>query len=60
MPSSRPAASPSIAPLDLERADASHYDALAEGVRNEFGGSTASSTPPRAGGERSRSSITTW
>ena len=28
---------PSIAPLDLERADASHYDALAEGVRNEFG-----------------------
>lgn len=28
---------PSIAPLDLERADASHYDALADGVRNEFG-----------------------
>jgi NAD(P)-dependent dehydrogenase (short-subunit alcohol dehydrogenase family) len=28
---------PSIAPLDLERADASHYDALAEAVRNEFG-----------------------
>jgi len=28
---------PSIAPLDLERADASHYLALADGVRNEFG-----------------------
>jgi NAD(P)-dependent dehydrogenase (short-subunit alcohol dehydrogenase family) len=28
---------PSIAPLDLERADATHYDALAEAVRNEFG-----------------------
>lgn len=28
---------PSIAPLDLERADASHYDALADAVRNEFG-----------------------
>ena len=28
---------PSIAPLDLERADASHYGALAEAVRNEFG-----------------------
>jgi NAD(P)-dependent dehydrogenase (short-subunit alcohol dehydrogenase family) len=28
---------PSIAPLDLERADATHYDALVEGVRNEFG-----------------------
>ncbi len=28
---------PSIAPLDLERADATHYDGLAEAVRNEFG-----------------------
>ena len=28
---------PSIAPLDLERADASHYGALADAVRNEFG-----------------------
>ncbi len=28
---------PSIAPLDLERADANHYGALAEAVRNEFG-----------------------
>ena len=28
---------PSIAPLDLERADATHYDALADGVRTEFG-----------------------
>jgi NAD(P)-dependent dehydrogenase (short-subunit alcohol dehydrogenase family) len=28
---------PSIAPLDLERADASHYAALADAVRNEFG-----------------------
>jgi NAD(P)-dependent dehydrogenase (short-subunit alcohol dehydrogenase family) len=28
---------PSIAPLDLERADAGHYGALADGVRNEFG-----------------------
>ena len=28
---------PSIAPLDLERADASHYSALADAVRNEFG-----------------------
>lgn len=28
---------PSIAPIDLERADASHYAALADGVRNEFG-----------------------
>lgn len=28
---------PSIAPLDLERADATQYDALAEAVRNEFG-----------------------
>lgn len=28
---------PSIAPLDLERADASHYDALAAAVRGEFG-----------------------
>jgi NAD(P)-dependent dehydrogenase (short-subunit alcohol dehydrogenase family) len=28
---------PSIAPLDLERADASHYQALADAVRNEFG-----------------------
>jgi NAD(P)-dependent dehydrogenase (short-subunit alcohol dehydrogenase family) len=28
---------PSIAPLDLERADATHYDSLAEAVRNEFG-----------------------
>lgn len=28
---------PSIAPFDLERADASHYEALAEAVRNEFG-----------------------
>jgi NAD(P)-dependent dehydrogenase (short-subunit alcohol dehydrogenase family) len=28
---------PSIAPIDLERADASHYVALADGVRNEFG-----------------------
>jgi NAD(P)-dependent dehydrogenase (short-subunit alcohol dehydrogenase family) len=28
---------PSIAPLDLERADATHYDAIADGVRNEFG-----------------------
>lgn len=28
---------PSIAPLDLERADASHYDALANATRNEFG-----------------------
>ena len=30
-------ARPSIAPLDLERADASHYDALADAVRGEFG-----------------------
>jgi NAD(P)-dependent dehydrogenase (short-subunit alcohol dehydrogenase family) len=30
-------ARPSIAPLDLERADATHYGALADGVRNEFG-----------------------
>jgi len=28
---------PSIAPLDLERADATHYFALADAVRNEFG-----------------------
>ncbi len=28
---------PSIAPLDLERADASHYGGLADAVRNEFG-----------------------
>lgn len=28
---------PSIAPLDLERADATHYDALANAVGNEFG-----------------------
>jgi NAD(P)-dependent dehydrogenase (short-subunit alcohol dehydrogenase family) len=28
---------PSIAPLDLERADATHYDAIADAVRNEFG-----------------------
>jgi NAD(P)-dependent dehydrogenase (short-subunit alcohol dehydrogenase family) len=28
---------PSIAPLDLERADASHYGALADAVCNEFG-----------------------
>jgi NAD(P)-dependent dehydrogenase (short-subunit alcohol dehydrogenase family) len=28
---------PSIAPLDLERADASHYGSLADAVRNEFG-----------------------
>ncbi len=28
---------PSIAPLDLERADASHYTAIADAVRNEFG-----------------------
>jgi NAD(P)-dependent dehydrogenase (short-subunit alcohol dehydrogenase family) len=28
---------PSIAPLDLERADASHYTGLADAVRNEFG-----------------------
>ena len=28
---------PSIAPLDLERADASHYGALADAVRNEYG-----------------------
>ena len=28
---------PSIAPLDFERADATHYGALADGVRNEFG-----------------------
>jgi len=28
---------PSIAPLDLERADATHYDALVEALRNEFG-----------------------
>jgi len=28
---------PSIAPLDLERADASHYSTLADAVRNEFG-----------------------
>jgi NAD(P)-dependent dehydrogenase (short-subunit alcohol dehydrogenase family) len=28
---------PSIAPLDLERADASHYAALADAVRSEFG-----------------------
>ena len=28
---------PSIAPLDLERADAGHYGALADAVRNEFG-----------------------
>lgn len=28
---------PSIAPLDLERADATHYGALADAVRNEFG-----------------------
>ena len=28
---------PSIAPLDLERADATHYAALAEAVRSEFG-----------------------
>jgi NAD(P)-dependent dehydrogenase (short-subunit alcohol dehydrogenase family) len=28
---------PSIAPLDLERADASHYEALVQAVRSEFG-----------------------
>ncbi|NJD30833.1 MAG: YciK family oxidoreductase [Gammaproteobacteria bacterium] len=28
---------PSIAPLDLERADATHYTALADAVRQEFG-----------------------
>ena len=28
---------PSIAPLDLERADATHYEALVDAVRNEFG-----------------------
>ncbi len=28
---------PSIAPLDLERADATHYTALADAVRREFG-----------------------
>ncbi len=28
---------PSIAPLDFERADASHYSALVDGVRGEFG-----------------------
>jgi NAD(P)-dependent dehydrogenase (short-subunit alcohol dehydrogenase family) len=28
---------PSIAPLDLERADASHYTALSDAVRSEFG-----------------------
>lgn len=28
---------PSIAPLDLERADASHYGALADAVRNQYG-----------------------
>ena len=28
---------PSIAPLDMERADASHYGTLADAVRNEFG-----------------------
>jgi NAD(P)-dependent dehydrogenase (short-subunit alcohol dehydrogenase family) len=28
---------PSIAPLDLERADATHYSALADAVRTEFG-----------------------
>jgi NAD(P)-dependent dehydrogenase (short-subunit alcohol dehydrogenase family) len=28
---------PSIAPLDLEKADASHYSALAEAIRGEFG-----------------------
>jgi NAD(P)-dependent dehydrogenase (short-subunit alcohol dehydrogenase family) len=28
---------PSIAPLDLERADATHYEALSEAVRSEFG-----------------------
>lgn len=28
---------PSIAPLDMERAAASHYAAVADGVRNEFG-----------------------
>jgi NAD(P)-dependent dehydrogenase (short-subunit alcohol dehydrogenase family) len=28
---------PSIAPLDLERADASHYGALADAVRSEYG-----------------------
>jgi len=28
---------PSIAPLDLEKADASHYSALAEAIRAEFG-----------------------
>lgn len=28
---------PSIAPLDLERADASHYGALVDAVRSEFG-----------------------
>jgi NAD(P)-dependent dehydrogenase (short-subunit alcohol dehydrogenase family) len=28
---------PSIAPLDFERADATHYGALADAVRNEFG-----------------------
>ena len=28
---------PSIAPLDLERADASHYGALTDAVRDEFG-----------------------
>ncbi len=30
-------ARPSIAPLDFEKADASHYAALADGVRGEFG-----------------------
>lgn len=30
-------ARPSIAPLDLERADANHYEALADAVRNEYG-----------------------
>ena len=30
-------ARPSIAPLDLEKADASQYESLAEAVRNEFG-----------------------
>ena len=28
---------PSIAPLDLEKADATHYTALADAIRNEFG-----------------------
>ena len=31
------ASRPSIAPLDLERADAGHYGALADAVQNEFG-----------------------